>query len=94
VGIKRYHLLVSGLVQGVGYRYFVQQIAEAIDIKGWTRNLADGRVEILVEGDESALNHFYAQCKKGSRLSDVSDLTLSELEPEYNFYDFTIRPTV
>ncbi len=44
------HIFYSGMVQGVGFRYTVERHANALDLKGWVRNLADGRVEVLVEG--------------------------------------------
>ena len=44
------HIFYSGTVQGVGFRYTVQNYASQLDLKGWVKNLPDGRVEILVEG--------------------------------------------
>ena len=49
----RVHIIVEGLVQGVGFRWFVQRKAESIGIKGWVRNLYDGKVEI--EKSETAM---------------------------------------
>ncbi|MEX5717598.1 acylphosphatase [Geodermatophilus maliterrae] len=48
----RVHALVSGLVQGVGYRWFVRGLADAAGLSGWARNLPDGRVEVELEGPE------------------------------------------
>ena len=48
----RVHIFVSGLVQGVFFRYFTKKTADKLNLKGWVKNLDDGRVEILAEGDE------------------------------------------
>jgi len=48
----RAHLLISGRVQGVAFRYYTQDIAQSLEIKGWVRNCWDGKVEIVVEGEE------------------------------------------
>lgn len=54
VAVRRY--LVSGRVQGVGFRYFVAREAEALGVAGWVRNLPDGQVEVLAEGTEPQLS--------------------------------------
>jgi acylphosphatase len=53
--VKRVVALVSGHVQGVGYRYFVRGLAEAAGLVGRARNLADGRVEVVLEGDDDGV---------------------------------------
>ena len=50
--MKQAHVFYSGIVQGVGFRFFVHHTAAALGLSGWVRNLRDGRVEILVEGNE------------------------------------------
>jgi acylphosphatase len=90
VGIRRYHLFASGRVQGVGYRYFVQQQAETLALNGWTRNLSDGRVEILVEGEEVVLLSFVEQCQSGPPLSIVTGIALNESAPQYDLSTFSI----
>ena len=55
---KCLHVYYSGSIQGVGFRFTAEEVATSLDIKGWVRNLEDGRVEILVEGTESALKEF------------------------------------
>src|SRR5439155_11708705 len=67
-------ILVSGLVQGVGYRYFVLTRANERQIVGQVRNLQDGRVEIVVEGTAEALDRFLADLEVGSRFSKVSSV--------------------
>lgn len=62
---------VTGRVQGVGFRYFVQERAAALDLKGWTRNLDDGRVEVYAIGTADRLNQLAAALHSGPRLADV-----------------------
>ena len=57
----RAHALVSGSVQGVGYRYFVRSLAQTAELAGFARNLPDRRVEVVLEGDEDAVERVLAQ---------------------------------
>lgn len=56
--MKRVSMIVSGTVQGVGFRYYVQDVAEEMGITGWVRNLPDGTVEIDAEGEADILDAF------------------------------------
>ncbi len=58
---KQLHLYFSGKVQGIGFRYTVQDIASQKKVYGWVRNLSDGRVEVLAEAEEDALKSFLEQ---------------------------------
>ena len=71
---RRLHVYYSGAVQGVGFRYTAQEIASDLGIEGWVRNLRDGRVEILADGEEKALNNFLARIKNemGRYIHDLS----------------------
>lgn len=55
---KRLHVFYSGSVHGVGFRYTAARIASSLSIKGWVRNVEDGRVEVVCEGNESELKEF------------------------------------
>jgi len=82
--------LISGRVQGVGYRAFAQRAAEESRITGWARNLADGRVEVHANGTEARLDDFEGRLRQGPRFSDVRGVEVLEaavLELE----GFTIR---
>ncbi|MBV8810254.1 MAG: acylphosphatase [Acidobacteriaceae bacterium] len=62
---------VGGRVQGVGFRYFVQERAEALGLRGYARNLVDGRVEVYAIGPANRLSDLAAALYKGPRMADV-----------------------
>ncbi|MFQ5896344.1 MAG: acylphosphatase [Nitrospinota bacterium] len=64
---RRLHLLVHGMVQGVGYRFAVQRQAERLGLSGWVRNCPDGTVELAAEGEEETLQLLLAWCRQGPR---------------------------
>lgn len=66
---------VSGRVQGVGFRYFVYRHAEAEGLTGYARNLPDGRVEFLLQGDAAAISRVIEQLRQGPRYAQVSDVS-------------------
>ncbi len=68
---RRVHLWVRGYVQGVGYRAAVRQRGALLGLSGWVRNLPDGRVEIVAEGDEGALQQLIAWCNRGPEMAEV-----------------------
>lgn len=79
--MKTYHITVKGRVQGVGYRYFTFQKAQSLGVKGWVRNLADGRVEIMVSGQEDVLEIFVEALKAGPAFARVDAVSVLE-EPK------------
>lgn len=87
---RRVHLLISGRVQGVGYRAAVRRWAEAGGLSGWVRNLADGRVEVMAEGDGMAVEALIQRCRQGPPLARVADCRLTEAEPEGDLAEFRI----
>lgn len=72
--------MVSGRVQGVGYRWFVEQHAQAIGLAGWVRNLDDGRVEVYAVGTVSQLDQLTARLHQGPPQSIVRGLEQLEAE--------------
>lgn len=62
---KSLHVLVSGLVQGVFFRASTREMARSLDLKGWVRNLPDGKVEAFFEGDEASLARALDWCRRG-----------------------------
>ena len=84
------HFLVRGRVQGVGFRVFTLQKAIQLGIRGWVRNLVDGRVEILAFGPEGALSRFAREIQKGPQRSTVEDLSESDFSATMDFSGFKI----
>ena len=66
---RRY--FVSGIVQGVGYRFFVQRVAEKLDIGGYARNLFDGRVEVFAVGSTAQLDQLKSELKTWSKVHEI-----------------------
>ncbi|MBY0369240.1 acylphosphatase [bacterium] len=85
------HVLVSGQVQGVGYRAATQRTAASLGLTGWVRNLPDGRVEACVQGPSEALQEILAWFEDGSPRSQVTDVESRELENQPPFEGFEIR---
>ncbi len=76
--MKRVRLLVSGRVQGVWFRESTRAEAERHEVAGWVRNLPDGRVEALLEGDDDAVDCLVAWCRRGPERAHVENLELAE----------------
>ncbi|MDL1893071.1 acylphosphatase [Sphingobacteriales bacterium CHB3] len=88
----RVHIVVEGLVQGVGFRWFVLRKAESLGINGWVRNLYNGNVEIEAEADRSLLEEFIKEIKVGPRSAHVTNVRIEWKEVSPNeFSSFTIR---
>lgn len=92
--MKRYHIFVSGRVQGVFFRANTVGTADRLGIKGWVRNLRDGRVEIVAEGDEEKLKEFVNWLKKGPILAKVVDIVIEEETPTGEFTNFEKKETI
>jgi acylphosphatase len=87
------HLLISGRVQGVGYRAWAASVAKRATLSGWVRNRTDGRVEIICAGNRPEVEAFIAECKRGPFAARVSGIEITECElPEET--GFTRRDTV
>jgi acylphosphatase len=84
-------VLASGRVQGVSYRFFVMETARALKLTGWVRNLADGRVEAEVQGDEDTVNQLIEAMRKGPRMAHVTELVIIPLAFENRYTDFQVR---
>lgn len=88
--LARYHLWVRGRVQGVGFRFFALQQAERWGVAGWARNLPDGRVEIIAEGDSRALDEFVGSVRRGPAGARVEDVRVEREVPD-QMHGFQIR---
>ncbi len=87
----RLHVFITGRVQGVGFRYSTYAQAQALGLKGWVRNLPDGRVEGEFEGPKSALDQMLAWCHAGPGIAHVThvDTTWDSGEPRHG--EFRLR---
>lgn len=87
----RAHLLISGTVQGVGYRWSCRRAAQGIGVTGWVRNLPDGRVEAVVQGTREQVEKLIAWCYRGPEEARVSGIAVSYGDSGEDFQDFGIR---
>jgi acylphosphatase len=83
--------LISGLVQGVGFRYFAQRSAARHQVRGYVRNLEDGRVEAFVEGPPKSVEEFKHDLAAGPSYSKVEHLEETVLEPSGRYPTFRIE---
>lgn len=86
---RRY--LVQGVVQGVGFRYFTEHVARLTRVQGFVRNLDDGRVEAVVEGDAAAVASFERAIRNGPPLARIDGIEIESRDPEGRFSRFEIR---
>ena len=61
---KRVHVIYEGRVQGIGFRFTCQRIAEDLGVMGWVRNMPDGNVELIAEGEETVIQEFLSGIKE------------------------------
>ncbi|HLP17105.1 MAG TPA: acylphosphatase [Bacteroidota bacterium] len=84
-------ITVSGLVQGVGYRWFANRHAQAMGLSGYVKNNYDDTVSIEVEGERSVIEAFIAELKTGPRSAQVRDVRVEWSDPKHLFTGFRIR---
>jgi acylphosphatase len=89
--MKSIHVYISGRVQGVFFRAETQRAASSFNLTGWVRNLADGRVEALIEGDNADVENMIAWCRKGPPAVRVEKLIVKEEPYTGEFQDFSIK---
>jgi len=85
------HIVAKGLVQGVGFRYFIFRQAVAYGLTGFARNLVNGDVEVVAEGDRSLIEELIKDVKRGPRASHVTEIELAWREPSESYPNFGIR---
>ena len=86
----RKHLVISGRVQGVGFRYWLQSIANNKNIFGWVKNKIEGGVEALIVGNEKEVNDLIKLCEKGPLSSNVDHIKVNEYQKDYLKKSFDI----
>lgn len=75
--MPRYRVRVTGVVQGVGFRWFTLRAARSLALPGWVRNEPDGSVEILVDADPGEIEHFLVELRRGPDGASVVELRVS-----------------
>ncbi len=88
---QRLNAIVHGRVQGVGFRFFVLRQAVALGLKGWVRNLAEGTVEVLAEGDAASLRELLTALQEGPDAAFVRDVKWHYSAATGEFREFDIR---
>ena len=90
---SRVRTVITGRVQGVGFRYFVLRNAKELRLAGWVRNRTDGAVEIVAEGDKQDLQHLVSKLKIGPPTAWIEHISIQWQPPADNLADFVIEPT-
>ncbi len=85
------NIIVSGIVQGVGYRYFVSKLARKMDLKGWVKNLPTGEVEIEVEGPRGLIESLIKELRIGNPWATVTNIEVhwKKYTGKYTGFDIT-----
>ena len=89
--MKRIHVYISGKVQGVFFRAETHRAAMGFKLTGWVRNMDDGRVEAVLEGEDSDVEKMIEWCKTGPPSARVENITTSEEQYTGSFHDFSIK---
>ncbi|MCM8819057.1 MAG: acylphosphatase [Candidatus Omnitrophica bacterium] len=89
--MKRHRLYIEGIVQGVGFRWYARRIGNLVKVCGWVKNLSDGRVEIVIEGEEDRLERFLQELKNGYLGNNIRKIEKFEEEYTGEFKSFEIR---
>jgi len=89
--MQRIHIWVSGVVQGVGFRYFAVRKGRELGVTGWVKNTPDGKVEVVAEGVEWQLEELTGDLKVGPSSSSVSGIEVEEEKYQNEFDEFEVR---
>ena len=84
------NMKITGKVQGVGFRFFVQQQAQKLGINGWVSNKSNGDVEALAQGEKADLEQFIAKVKEGPSFSRVDNVNLEWMNKGEQYFGFEI----
>lgn len=80
--MKRVHVLISGKVQGVGFRASTRRRAKNLELAGWVKNTENGKVEAVFEGEDDNVEEMLEWCRKGPSIAKVVNVDVDEQEPE------------
>ena len=89
--MRRVHAIVTGTVQGVGYRFTLQHVVERAHATGWVRNLRDGRVEAELEGEDAAVASVLEWMSRGPAGAHVTGRDVAEAPPAAGDTGFAVR---
>lgn len=89
--MKRYRILISGRVQGVGFRFFTQMSAVSLNLTGWCRNLINGKVQVEIQGSQEKIDLFLSKIKKGNNFSIAEEISIDEIPLIENEKKYSIR---
>ncbi len=90
---KRINAIVSGRVQGVGFRYFVLRVAGKLGVTGWVRNLGDGDVQVMAQGPPQVLEQLLLHLRQGPPAAYVQNVSAEWEEPDPNLDSFELKVT-
>lgn len=88
---KSLHCVIRGRVQGVFFRAFIVEQAQALDVKGWARNLPGGKVEVVAQGEVPVLEDFASQLRQGPPLARVDAVEVQWADHETVYKNFQIK---
>lgn len=88
--LARVRVFAGGRVQGVAYRFYAEKYAVRLGLTGWVRNLADGRVEVVAEGEASEIEAFLERLKEGPSLARVDSFVVRREPATGEFREFRI----
>lgn len=88
--MARAHVFFDGSVQGVFFRANCQKTAVELDLKGWVKNLDDGRVEAVIDGPEEIVKELITWCRRSQPVARVADVEIEWIKPNFEFDDFRI----
>ena len=88
--MKKKHIIISGRVQGVGFRYWLYQKANEKNVFGWVKNNINGEVEAVLIGDEKDVDYIVKLCRKGPSFSKVTNIKIRDFQQKYLKKSFNI----
>ena len=88
--MKKKHIVITGKVQGVGFRYWLYQIANEKNVYGWVKNKNTNEVEAVFLGEEKKVDEIIKLCRKGPTSSNVESIKIEDYQQEYSKKSFDI----
>lgn len=91
MSIKTFRILIYGKVQGVFFRAFIKEKADSLSVKGFTRNILTGSLEVVVQGNEENISKFIEILKIGPKMAKVEKIEIVSYETQQEFEKFNIK---